>query len=85
MQFPFTLAWAATGHTMQGVTFKTGSGAKLVIHWNTFPAGMAYVMLGRVETIHDMFIVGDFDPGEIKADEEAKNETERLKICRFKS
>ena len=39
---------------------------------------MAYVMLGRVETIDDMFIVGDFDPGQIRADPEAKIETERL-------
>ena len=40
--------------------------------------GMAYVMLGRCETIADMYIIGDFDPGQIKCLPDAKIETERL-------
>ena len=40
--------------------------------------GMAYVMLGRCETIEDMYIIGNFDPGGIKCLPDAKLETERL-------
>ena len=40
--------------------------------------GMAYVMLGRCETIEDMYIIGDFDPTQIKCLPDAKLETERL-------
>ena len=39
---------------------------------------MAYVMLGRCETIEDMYIIGDFDPEQIKCLPDAKIETERL-------
>ena len=40
--------------------------------------GMAYVMLGRCETIEDMYIIGDFNPEQIKCLPDAKVETERL-------
>ena len=40
--------------------------------------GMAYVMLGRCETIQDMYIIGNFDPTQIKCLPDAKLETERL-------
>ena len=40
--------------------------------------GMAYVMLGRCETIEDLYIIGNFDPTQIKCLPDAKLETERL-------
>lgn len=39
---------------------------------------MAYVMLGRCETIEDMYIIGNFDPTQIKCLPDAKLETEKL-------
>ena len=35
-------------------------------------------MLSRTVTKDDIHIVGDFDPGQIRADPEAKAETDRL-------
>ena len=39
---------------------------------------MAYVMLGRCETIEDMFIIGDFDPKQIRADQQAEMVTRSM-------
>ena len=62
---------------MQGVTVTTGS--KLVIHWQkAFKPGMAYVMLGRCESIKDIYISGEFDPANIKCDKAALAEAQRI-------
>ena len=49
-----------------------------MVHWSSFPPAMAYVMLGRVENLLDLHIVGDFNPKQIRTDKEAKIVTERL-------
>ena len=62
---------------MQGVTVTKGS--KLVIHWQkAFKPGMAYVMLGRCESIKDIYISGEFDPANIKCDKAALAEAQRI-------
>ena len=48
-QFPLELAFAITGHKMQGQTIKKGS--KVVVNWsNRMPPALAYMMLSRTET-----------------------------------
>ena len=77
-QFPLRLSYACTAHKMQGQTVKTGT--KLVVHWPTRQVdGLIYVMLGRCESIKDLFITGKFDPKKISCSEEAKIESESLK------
>ena len=62
---------------MQGSTIQKGS--KLIVHWQKgFKAGMAYVMLGRCESLDDMYIAGDFDPSLIKCDKAALKESQRI-------
>ena len=62
---------------MQGTTITKGS--KLIVHWQKgFKDGMAYVMLGRSESLEDIYIAGDFDPSLIKCDKEALKEAKRI-------
>jgi endonuclease/exonuclease/phosphatase (EEP) superfamily protein YafD len=69
-QFPLRLAWAVTCHKVQGQTFKSGS--PIIIHWHIkFTEGMAYVMLGRCETLSDLFITGKFNTKQIRVSEMA--------------
>lgn len=76
--FPLILCWGSTAHKMQGITVKAGS--KLICHWHKkFKQGMAYVMLGRCESLSDIYIAGDFDPKGIKADTAALIETRRIR------
>ena len=76
-QFPLKLAFAITGHKMQGQTIKTGS--KLVVNWsNILPSGLAYVMCSRTESIDDLYIAGQFNPKKIQANPKALTEAKRL-------
>ena len=54
-QFPLKLAWASTGHKIQGITIKKGT--NIVIHGHEkIPAGMYYLMLSRAEEIDQIYI-----------------------------
>ena len=77
IQFPIKLAFAITGHKMQGQEVKKGS--KVVVNWsNILPAGLAYVMCSRSEALGDLFIAGKFDPNKIVANPKALEEAERI-------
>ena len=54
------------------------AGSKVNIHWTNFQYGMAYVMLGRTERLEDIFISGELDVSQIKADPKALEESKRL-------
>ena len=76
-QFPLNLSYAQTAHRMQGQTVKAGT--KVIIHWvKAMKRGMAYVMLGRSQRLEDIYIAGELDPSQIKCDQEALKESERL-------
>ena len=54
-QFPLKLAWASTGHKVQGITIKKGT--NVVIHGHqTIPDGMYYLMLSRAEALNQIYI-----------------------------
>ena len=60
VQFPITLAWAITAHKCQGMTIKAPT--KLVADLDScWAAGMAYVMLGRVQNINQLFLRWTYD------------------------
>ena len=62
---------------LQGQTIRAGT--KVIIHWSTeLIVGMAYVMLGRSESIRDIFITGEFSITQIKCDLDALAESNRL-------
>ena len=76
-QFPLKVAFAVTGHKIQGQTIKKG--CKIVVNWSKIiPRGLVYVMLSRAESIDDAYIAGAFKPEKIQCIETALNETKRL-------
>ena len=76
-QFPLRLAWAVTIHKVQGQTFVKGT--KVVIHWsNEFRPGMAYVALGRCESLSDLYITEKFSAKKIKCNPHALEMSQEL-------
>ena len=55
IQFPLVLAWAITAHKFQGQTVKMPSSLVADIA-SVFDGGQAYVMLGRVQNIGQLFL-----------------------------
>ena len=54
-QFPLKLAWASTGHKVQGITIKKGT--NVVVHGHKkIPNGMYYLMLSRMEELEQVYI-----------------------------
>ena len=77
LQFPLKLAYAATAHKVQGHTVKEPQA--LIIDLVTWlrPA-MAYVMLSRIQTLSQLFIVGSVPEDKIKPWQSALMELERM-------
>ena len=68
-QFPLRLAFAATGHKVQGVDIKRGT--DVVVHgYERIPNNLMYVMLSRAQALENVFLE-DFDPNHIKVDKNA--------------
>ena len=76
-QFPLKLAFACTAHKMQGTTIAKPE--KLVIDLKSVkePA-QAYVMMSRVQSLQQLFIVNEFPQEKIYPSREATNELKRL-------
>ena len=54
-QFPLKLAWALTGHKVQGITIKSPN--KVVVHGHKkTPPGMYYVMFSRAQTLEQIYV-----------------------------
>ena len=77
LQFPLKLAYAATAHKVQGHTVKKPHG--LIIDLVTWlrPA-MAYVMLSRIQTLSQLYIIGSIPDDKIKPFSSALEELERM-------
>ena len=78
IQFPLTLAFAATGHKFQGQNIRKPM--KLVVDMNSlFEKSQAYVMLSRVQEISQLFIIADkIERKWLKPDDKALKELRRL-------
>ena len=71
-----------TCHKMQGQTIKKGT--NLVIHWNKkLPAAMAYVMMGRIEDVENLYITGTFNEKKIRCEKKALEEALRIERISF--
>ena len=77
IQFPVKLAFAATAHKIQGQTVKKPR--KVVVDLRSvFQPAMAYVMLSRVESIDQLFILEDFDETKVYGNKDAIEELEKM-------
>ena len=78
IQFPLAVAFAMTCHKFQGMTVRAPT--PLVVDmasiWNS-AAGMAYVMLSRIQNIHQLYLKS-FDETKIKANDKALAETDKM-------
>ena len=73
VQFPVRLAFATTAHKIQGQTVKKPR--KVIVDLRSvFQAAMAYVMLSRVESIDQLFILEEFDETKIYGNSQAIQE-----------
>ena len=76
-QFPLRLAWACTGHKVQGVTIKKGTNT--VVHGHKrMPDGLYYVMLSRAAAKENVFLE-NFYPEKLKANARSLEEDFKLK------
>ena len=77
LQFPLRLAWAITGHKVQGQTFPAGT--KVIVNWDKpLQPGLAYMMLSRSKRMEDIAIKGVFDEKQIRCSLSAKLMCEKL-------
>ena len=77
IQFPVRLSYAMTAHKIQGQTIPTPTTVAMDIKSVWEPA-QAYVMLSRVQSIEQLFIVGEFPPKKIYTKKSAEDELKRL-------
>ena len=76
-QFPVKLAFAATAHKIQGQTVKKPRRVIVDLR-SVFQPAMAYVMLSRVESIDQLFILEEFDESKIYGNYQAINELKKM-------
>ena len=78
IQFPLVLAWGVTAHKCQGMTIF--SPESLVVDLNSvFEGGMAYVMLGRIQNIKQLYFKS-FNAKKLYCNEKSLEEAKRLKV-----
>ena len=77
IQFPLRLAFACTAHKIQGATIPKPQKAIINVS-DTFAAAMVYVMLSRVCTLDQIFILNKFDEAKMYPNAKALEELKRL-------
>ena len=77
IQFPVRLSYAMTAHKIQGQTIPAPTTVAMDLKSVWEPA-QAYVMLSRVQSIEQLFIVGEFPPKKIYTKKAAEDELKRL-------
>ena len=77
IQFPITVCDAVTGHKTQGMTVPKPLTVNLHLD-SVFTSCQAYVMLGRVQALSQLFIIDQFDPVKIHTSNSALAECEKM-------
>ena len=78
VQFPVVLCFAATAHKFQGQTILKPS--KLVVDLRTvFEAAQGYVMLSRIQSLDQLYILEDLPVNKLYASKKALDENEKMK------
>ena len=77
IQFPVKLAFACTAHKIQGATIHKPM--KIIIDvMDIWMAAIAYVMLSRICSLEQLFILNEFDKSKMYPNQQALKELERL-------
>ena len=76
-QFPLRLAFASTAHKVQGLTVKKPN-CLIVDLRSVRESAQAYVILSRVQSLQQLFIVGSLCEEKITACSKALSELERM-------
>ena len=77
IQFPIKLAYAVTAHKVQGQSIPNPN--KVVMDLNsTFQCAQSYVMLSRIQTIDQLYILNSFNESKLSISSKSLNELERL-------
>ena len=77
IQFPITLAHAVTGHKVQGQSIPVPN--KVVMDLDsTFQCAQSYVMLSRIQTIDQLFILNNIDERKLQHSVKSLQELKRL-------
>ena len=78
IQYPLKLAFACTGHKIQGATIPKPM--KLIIYvMDIWMAAITYVMLSRICALSQLYILDEFDESKMYPSQIALEELERLK------
>ena len=77
-QFPLILSFASTTHKIQGQTIVAPRKVAIDLR-SVFGANQAYVMMGRVQQLEQLFLIGSLAEAKIYADKGAKDQLEVLK------
>ena len=77
-QFPLILSFASTTHKIQGQTIVAPRKAAIDLR-SVFGANQSYVMLGRVQKLEQLFLIGSLAEGKIYANKGAKDQLAILK------
>ena len=84
IQFPITLAHAVTGHKVQGQSIPVPN--KVVMDLDsTFQCAQSYVMLSRIQTIDQLYILNKFDGRKLQHSEKSLQELKRLENISYLS
>ena len=82
IQFPVRLAHAITAHKIQGQSLIHPLKVAMDIN-SVFEPGQAYVMLSRIQSIDQLFIVNQLNPSKLKSSNAALEELRRLETISF--
>ena len=77
IQFPITLAHAVTGHKVQGQSIPAPNKVAMDLD-STFQCAQSYVMLSRIQTLDQLFILNKFDERKLQHSEKSLQEMKRL-------
>ena len=77
-QFPLILSFALTCHKIQGITIKFPRKVSVDLR-SVWGASQAYVMLGRVQKLSQLYIIGSLPRSKIYCDSFALDELSRMK------
>ena len=76
-QFPLMLAWAVTAHKFQGATIKKPK--TMVLHLdNVWACGQAYVMLGRIQSLDQLYLASPVNPAKIIVNDKAAKMSQHI-------
>ena len=82
IQFPVRLSYATTAHKIQGQSLLHPMKVAMNID-SAFECGQAYVMLSRIQSIDQLYIVGNLSDSKIMTSMQALNESKRLEDISF--